>query len=63
MKDYFTIMTFDRRKRQHNALQRVSNVFHGTPYIWYGRKSYKKARWRRAEMRALIRLKQSAFDA
>ena len=58
MKDYFTIFTFDRRKRQHEALKRIGNVFHGKPYIWYGRKVYKKARWRKAETRALIRLQR-----
>ena len=55
---YFTILTFDRVKRQHNALKRTSNVFHGKPYTWYGRKAYKKARWRKAEERALTRLQK-----
>lgn len=52
MAQVFYIMTFRRTGRNHDALQR--NIFHGfgkDMTISYKRKSYKKARWRRAEQR------------
>lgn len=49
----YTLFTFRRKGRNHDALRRQYWRSEGEPFLYsFKRKAYKKARWRRAERRA-----------